>query len=95
MGQGLAVNRQLSMWIATKGHSYKEQGSLNKKVDIFMDIGIIARRSKHDLALNSDEIQTASRALLSYPVSTRCHRRQMAICPVTVVMAFRTSLFNR
>ena len=43
----------------------------------FRDLGIIAGRSNQNPILNADEVQAASRALFSYAVSTRHHRRQM------------------
>ena len=66
-----------------------------KNVDILGNLGIIVGRSKQNCVLKADEVQAASRTLFSYPVSTWCHRRQMAICPIVMALAFRAPLFNR
>lgn len=64
-------------------------------MDILRNLGIIAGRCNQNLLLNLDEIQTASRTLFSYPLSTRHHRRQLGIDPVAVALADRVILPNR
>ena len=64
-------------------------------MDILRNLGIIAGRCKQNCVLNADEVQAASRALFSYPVSTRYHRWQMGIHSVVVALAYRAILSSR
>ena len=63
-------------------------------VYILGNLGIIVGHSNQEPVLDLDEVQATSRTLLSYPVSTRYHCRQMAPCSIVMALALRALLFN-